>query len=87
MAPRRASISSTPSSGSPWTRRPVATGSSARTELYNFDAPFHGSAASKRLTKPVVGMATDGTVGYWLVDAGGHVYPFGAAKIYGNGKV
>jgi N-acetylmuramoyl-L-alanine amidase len=43
------------------------------------DARFAGSMGAVHLTRPVVGMATDGaTGGYWLVASDGGVFTFGA---------
>jgi hypothetical protein len=47
--------------------------------------PFFGSAASSGVDAPVVGMAaTPGGDGYWMTDAGGDVYNFGAAEFSGE---
>jgi hypothetical protein len=49
------------------------------------DAPFHGSAGSLPLNKPVVGLAaTSGGGGYWLVATDGGIFDYGDAAFYGS---
>jgi hypothetical protein len=43
--------------------------------VYNFNAPWYGSEARKKLPAPVVAIVADGP-GYLLVTAAGHVYAF-----------
>ena len=47
--------------------------------IFNFgNAPFHGSAGSIPLNKPVVGMAaTPDGEGYWLVATDGGIFTYG----------
>jgi len=53
--------------------------------VFNFNAPFLGSAGSLALSSPVVGMAAtaDGG-GYWLVAADGGVFSYGDARFAGS---
>ncbi|MGH9079806.1 MAG: alkaline phosphatase family protein, partial [Acidimicrobiales bacterium] len=49
------------------------------------NAPFHGSAATLPLTKPIVGMAaTHDGQGYWMVAADGGVFTYGDAGFHGS---
>jgi hypothetical protein len=51
------------------------------------DAKPHGSAAGRRLAKPVVDVcATPSGKGYWMVTAAGGVLYFGDARFYGGKK-
>ena len=38
----------------------------------------------KPLNQPIVGIAADGSTGYWLVAADGGVFSFGGAHFYGS---
>ncbi|MHB1509225.1 MAG: Ig-like domain repeat protein [Acidimicrobiales bacterium] len=52
---------------------------SARGNVYNYGALWHGSAASRLIPAPIVAMAADpATGGYWLVTARGNVYNYDA---------
>jgi len=44
--------------------------------VFNFDAPFHGSATGATET-PIVGMAPAPTGGYWIADTAGQVFAEG----------
>ncbi len=46
--------------------------------VYNFNAPSHGSLAGRALPAPIVGMAAAPGGGYWLVTSKGNVYDFHA---------
>jgi hypothetical protein len=50
--------------------------------VYQFNAPFYGSKAGRKLPSPVAGIAADGA-GYLLVTKAGNVYPFNTA-FYGS---
>ncbi len=51
----------------------------ARGNVYNYGALWHGSAASRLIPAPIVAMAADpATGGYWLVTARGNVYNYDA---------
>jgi N-acetylmuramoyl-L-alanine amidase len=53
--------------------------------VFNFGAPFYGSAGALTLSKPIVGMAaTPGGGGYWLVASDGGVFSFGDARFFGS---
>ncbi|MGH9165989.1 MAG: hypothetical protein ACRDZW_10820 [Acidimicrobiales bacterium] len=48
-------------------------------------AAFRGSAAGRRLNRPIVGMAaTPAGIGYWLVASDGGVFAFGDARFSGS---
>jgi hypothetical protein len=48
--------------------------------VFNFHAPFYGSAGGAPLAKPVVGIALDRiSGGYWLAASDGGVFSYGAA--------
>jgi hypothetical protein len=53
--------------------------------VFNFNAPFEGSAGNLRLNQSIVGMAStaDGD-GYWLVAADGGVFAYGDAPYVGS---
>ncbi len=53
--------------------------------VFNYNTPFEGSTAGKKLNKPIVGMAAtpDGT-GYWLVASDGGIFTFGDAAFLGS---
>ncbi len=52
--------------------------------VFAFDLPYAGSFAG-RDTHPMVGIAGQGSTGYWLLDSCGGVYTFGSAPFYGAG--
>jgi N-acetylmuramoyl-L-alanine amidase len=53
--------------------------------VFNFGAPFYGSAGALTLSKPIVGMAaTPGGGGYWLVASDGGVFSYGDARFFGS---
>ncbi len=54
--------------------------------IFSFgSAVFHGSMGGKRLSKPIVGIASTPTgLGYWLVASDGGIFSFGDAKFYGS---
>jgi len=53
--------------------------------VFNFEAPFFGSAGGDKLNAPIVdGAATASGQGYWLVGADGGVFGYGDAKFYGS---
>ena len=53
--------------------------------VFTFDLAFAGSYAGKD-PFPIMGIAGQGSTGYWLIDACGSVYNFGSAPFY-NGVI
>jgi Cu/Zn superoxide dismutase len=75
-------------SGTPGTTRPAAgywmVASDGGVFAYG-DASFLGSTGSRKLTKPVVGMAaTPSGDGYWLVASDGGIFAYGDAPFAGS---
>lgn len=68
----------------------IATGgywlASADGGVFDFLAPYEGTASRMHLSQPIVGMAatTDGR-GYWLIAKDGGVFAFGDANFVGSG--
>jgi hypothetical protein len=56
--------------------------------VFNFNAPFYGSAGNYHLNKPIVAIIPDAaTGGYWLVASDGGVFSFNAPFYGGTGGV
>jgi hypothetical protein len=53
--------------------------------VFSFGRPYCGSAATVRLTRPIVGAASaPGSGGYWMVASDGGVFTFGGARFFGS---
>ncbi len=54
--------------------------------VFSYNLPFAGSYAGQG-PHPMVGIAGQGSTGYWLLDNCGGVYSFGSAQLYGSAIV
>ena len=51
--------------------------------VFSFNLPYDGSYAGQD-PHPIVGIAGDGTDGYWLLDSCGGIFTFGSLPFYGS---
>jgi hypothetical protein len=54
--------------------------------VFSYNLPFAGSYAGQD-SHPIVGIAGQGSTGYWLLDSCAGVYSFGSATFHGSGIV